>query len=225
MRILVADDQREMALALETALKRERFTVDKVFNGQDALDYAQTGDYDLVVLDIMMPQLDGLQVVQRLRQEKIATPVLLLTARGQVDDRIAGLNAGADDYLAKPFVLGEFLARVRALLRRSGTYSPSQLMSFGDLTLDKESFQLSAHGASVRLSNKEYQIMETLMRHGGRCVSTRLLMDQVWGFDGSGEVGTIWVYISNLRRRLETIGSSVCITAIRGIGYTLEAGI
>ena len=223
MRILVADDERDMAQALEAMLKRERYSVDLVYDGQDALDYGLSQSYDLIVLDIMMPKIDGLRVVQALREQGVATPVLLLTARGQVDDKITGLNAGADDYLSKPFVPGEFLARVRALSRRADTYTPSRI-TFGDLTLDTSTFELISHGAAVRLGNKEFQLMELLMRRGGRCVSTELIMDHIWGFDSNAEVSIVWVYISNLRRKLEFLGSSVCITASRGRGYMLEAG-
>ena len=222
MRILLADDEADMVRALEAVLKREHFSVDCVYNGQDALDYGASQNYDLIVLDIMMPFLDGLQVVRGLRERSVSTPVLLLTARGQVDDRIVGLNSGADDYLPKPFVMGEFLARVRALTRRFGAYIPNSLI-FGDLKLDTSSFILSAHGTSLRLGNKEFQLMELLMRYSGRYVSTEMIMDRIWGYDSDAEVSVVWVYISNLRKRLESIGSSVKILASRGRGYTLEA--
>ena len=223
MRVLVADDERDMAQALEAMLKRDRYSVDLVYDGRDALDYGLSQNYGLMVLDVMMPKLDGLQVVRALREQGVSTPVLLLTARGQVDDKIIGLDAGADDYLSKPFVPGEFLARVRALTRRSGNYTPHRLL-FGDLILDTSTFELCSHGASVRLGNKEYQLMELLMRRRGCCVSTELIMDQVWGFESDSEVSVVWVNISNLRRKLESLGSDVRITASRGRGYMLEAG-
>ena len=221
MRILVADDERDMAQALEAMLKRERYSVDVVSNGQDALDYAQAGDYACLVLDIMMPGLDGLEVVRRLREGGSAVPVLLLTARGEVPDRIRGLNAGADDYLPKPFAMGEFLARVGALTRREGSFTPSRL-TVGDVTLDRTTFELSVDGVGVRLGNREFQLMELLMRRQGRFLSTELLMEQIWGYDSDAEQSVVWAYISYLRRKLEGLGAHVKITASRGRGYTLE---
>lgn len=222
MRILVADDERDMAAALEAILQRERYSVDTVFDGQDALDYGLSNNYDCLVLDIMMPEKDGLTVVRLLREQRVDTPILLLTARGDVDDRIRGLDCGADDYLAKPFVMGELLARVRALTRRiSSSFTPDQL-SLGDITLDRATFQLSAHGASVRLGNREFQLLELLMRQKDRFLSTEQLMERIWGYESDAELNVVWVYISYLRRKLESINSHVRITACRGRGYTLE---
>ena len=221
MRILVADDERDMALALEAMLKRERYAVDVVYDGQDALDYALTGNYDCLVLDIMMPRRDGLEVVRLLREQGSAVPVLLLTARGEVPDRIRGLNAGADDYLPKPFAMGEFLARVGALTRRGEAFTPNRL-TVGDVTLDRTTFELSANGSSVRLGNREFQLLELLMRRQGRFLSTEQLMEQIWGYDSEAELSVVWAYISYLRRKLEGLGAHVKITASRGRGYTLE---
>lgn len=221
MRILVADDERDMALALEAMLKRERYAVDVVFDGQDALDYALTGNYDCLVLDIMMPRRDGLEVVRLLRENGSAVPVLLLTARSEVPDRIRGLNAGADDYLPKPFAKGEFLARVGALTRRGAVFTPNRL-TVGDVTLDRSTFELSANGSSVRLGNREFQLLELLMRRQGRFLSTEQLMEQIWGYDSEAELSVVWAYISYLRRKLEGLGAHVKITASRGRGYTLE---
>ena len=220
---MLAEDERDLAAALEAMLKREHYSVDVVYNGADALDYGLAENYDGLVLDIMMPQRDGLEVLRLLREKGVAIPVLLLTAKSEVDDRIRGLNAGADDYLTKPFAMGEFLARVRALTRRCTSYTPSQLTA-GDLTLDRATFELSAHGASVRLGNKEFQLLELLMRQKGGFLSTEQLMERIWGYESDAEVNAVWAYISYLRRKLEGLHSTVRITASRGRGYTLEVG-
>ena len=223
MRILVADDERDLAEALEAMLKREHFSVDVVYDGQDALDYGLAENYDCLVLDIMMPRRDGLEVLRQLREKGVATPVLLLTAKGEVSDRIRGLNAGADDYLSKPFAMGEFVDRVRALTRRSGAFTPDQL-TVGDLTLDRTTFELSANGSSVRLGNREYQLLELLMRQQGRFLSTEELMERIWGYESEAELSVVWAYISYLRRKLEGLNAHVRIAASRGRGYMLEAG-
>lgn len=223
MRILVADDERELAQALEAMLKREHYSVDVVYDGQDALDYGLAENYDCLVLDIMMPCRDGLEVLHQLRERGVSTPVLLLTAKGEVTDRIKGLNAGADDYLSKPFAMGEFVARVRALTRRGGSYTPDQ-MTVGDLTLNRATFELSANGASVRLGNREYQLLELLMRQQGRFLSTEELMERIWGYESEADLSVVWAYISYLRRKLEGLHTNVRIAASRGRGYTLEAG-
>ena len=222
MRILVADDERDLAQALEAMLKREHYSVDVVYDGQDALDYGLTENYDCLVLDVMMPRRDGLEVLRQLREKGVATPVLLLTAKGEVADRIKGLNAGADDYLSKPFAMGEFTARVRALTRRSGVYTPDQL-TVGDLTMDRATFELSANGSSVRLGNREYQLLELLMRQQGRFLSTEELMERIWGYESEAELNVVWAYISYLRRKLEGLHTCVRIAASRGRGYMLEA--
>ena len=222
MRILVADDERDLAQALEAMLKREHYSVDVVYDGQDALDYGLAENYDCLVLDVMMPRRDGLEVLRQLREKGVATPVLLLTAKGEVADRIKGLNAGADDYLSKPFAMGEFVARVRALTRRSGVYTPDQL-TVGDLTLDRATFELSANGSSVRLGNREYQLLELLMRQQGRFLSTEELMERIWGYESEAELNVVWAYISYLRRKLEGLHTCVRIAASRGRGYMLEA--
>ena len=222
MRILVADDERDLAQALEAMLKREHYSVDVVYDGQDALDYGLAENYDCLVLDIMMPHRDGLEVLRQLREKGVATPVLLLTAKGEVADRIRGLNAGADDYLSKPFAMGEFMARVRALTRRSGVFTPDQL-TVGDLTLDRATFELSANGSSVRLGNREYQLLELLMRQQGRYLSTEELMERIWGYESEAELSVVWAYISYLRRKLEGLHAHVRIAASRGRGYMLEA--
>ena len=195
--------------------------MDVVYNGQDALDYGLAENYDCLILDIMMPELDGLQVLQALRQQQVSTPVLLLTAKGQVIDRITGLDSGADDYLPKPFDNGEFIARVRALTRRGGVYLPNVLTA-GKATLDRSTFELSGSCGAVRLGNKEFQMLELLMRQRGRPISTEQFMERIWGYDSEAELNVVWAYISYLRRKLEAVGAEIRIIARRGQGYLLE---
>ena len=221
MRILIADDEPDMTMVLEALLKREHYSVDVVHNGQDALDYGLAGNYDCIILDIMMPRLDGIQVLRALRAKQIATPVLLLTAKSQVEDRVAGLDSGADDYLPKPFDNREFVARVRALTRRGGAYTP-RVLTAGNITLDCASFELKCGSARVRLGSKEFQMLELLMRQTGRLISTEQFMEHIWGYDSEAEINVVWAYISYLRRKLEGVGANVRITARRGQGYVLE---
>ena len=224
MRILVADDEPEMTMVLEALLKREHYSVDAVYNGQDALDYGLAENYDCIVLDIMMPKLDGIQALQALRAKNVATPVLLLTAKSQVEDRVAGLDSGADDYLPKPFDNREFTARVRALTRRGGGYKPTVLTT-GNITLDCSTFELKCGGACIRLGNREFQMLELLMRQEGRLISTEQFMEHIWGYDSEAEINVVWAYISYLRRKLEAVGANVRIVARRGQGYLLEERI
>ena len=221
MRILVADDEPEMAMVLEALLSREHYSVDVVYNGRDALDYGLAENYDCLVLDIMMPGLDGLQVLEELRARNVVTPVLLLTAKSQVEDRISGLNRGADDYLPKPFHNGEFIARVRALTRRGREYVPS-VLTVGNISLDCSVFELRCGGRSLQLGSKEFQILELLMRRQGQLISTEQFMERIWGYDSEAEINVVWAYISYLRKKLETVGANVRITARRGQGYLLE---
>ena len=222
MRILIAEDEQDMALVLRAILEREHHTVDAVFDGKDALDYATTGDYDCLVLDIMMPKLSGLEVVRELRQAGRTVPILLLTAKGETSDRVAGLDVGADDYLPKPFHLSELLARVRALSRRSPTMLP-RVLAFGDLELDRSSFELRCGDLSVRLANKEYQIMELLMRQNGAFITTDRILSLVWGYDEYVSANVIWTYISYLRRKIKSVRSACKIEASRGRGYVLRS--
>ena len=224
MRILVADDEPEMTMVLEALLNREHYSVDVVCNGQDALDFGLSTNYDCIVLDIMMPKLDGIQTLQALRAKKVATPVLLLTAKSQVEDRVAGLNSGADDYLPKPFDNREFIARVRALTRRGGEYTSTALTA-GNVTLDCAAFELKCGGSRVRLGNREFQMLELLMRQEGRLISTEQFMEHIWGYDSEAEINVVWAYISYLRRKLEAVGANVRIVARRGQGYLLEESI
>ncbi len=221
MRILVADDEREMTMALEALLKREHYSVDVVYNGQDALDYGLAENYDCLVLDIMMPGLDGIQVLRSLRAKNVATPVLLLTAKSQVEDRVDGLDSGADDYLPKPFDSREFMARVRALTRRGSEYV-SKVLTAGNVALDCSTFELTCGASCIRLGNKEFQMLELLMRQTGRLISTEQFMEHIWGYDSDAEINVVWAYISYLRRKLEAAGANVHIAVRRGQGYLLE---
>ena len=221
MRVLIADDEPEMASVLEALLHRENYAVDVVHDRQDALDYGLADNYDCLVLDIMMPKKDGIQVLQALRARNVSTPVLLLTAKGQVEDRIAGLDSGADDYLPKPFHNGEFLARVRALTRRGQVYTPSVLTA-GNVRLDCSTFELQCGGSAIRLGSKEFQMLELLMRQQGRVISAEQFMERVWGYDSEAEISVVWAYISYLRRKLEAVGADVRIATRRGFGYLLE---
>ena len=221
MRILIADDERELAKALKTVLERSKYTVDAVFTGSDALDYALQGVYDGIILDIMMPGMDGLEVLRELRSKGVATPVMLLTARGEISDRVTGLEAGADDYLPKPFAMAEFLARVKALLRRSGSYA-MDVLTVGDLSLNGSTYELSGPGGKTRMNNKEYQLMELFLRSPRRIFSTDDLMEKLWGWDSEAEINVVWTNIANLRRKLGQLDSRVEIRSIRGVGYQLE---
>ena len=223
MKLLYAEDEPAMAEAVTDILTYHHYLVDAVSDGEEALAYARAEAYDGIILDVMMPKLDGLAVLDTLRGEGCRTPVLLLTAKGEVEDRIRGLDLGADDYLPKPFAMGELLARVRAMLRRREDFAP-ELLTCGDVTLNLGSFQLSCGDQSVLLPKMEYRLMESLMRNQGIYLSSEDLLVKVWGYDAEVEVGTVWVYVSYLRKRLTALGSQVTLKAKRGIGYTLEVG-
>ena len=222
MRLLVVEDQKDLNEIIVRKLKRESYSVDSCLDGNDALDYAESGQYDGIILDIMMPGLSGTEVLKRLREENIMTPVMLLTAKTEVEDRIKGLDLGADDYLPKPFAMGELLARVRAMLRRKDVFVPD-VISCGNLKLDRQNFELSAEENTVALSNLEFRMMETLIMNKGIYISSDELLEKVWGLESNAGSGNVWVYISNLRKKLSSIGARVSITAKRNLGYTLEA--
>lgn len=223
MKILLAEDTRDMNHVLTAALTHEGYDVDSAFDGEEALDFVRTNGYDAIVLDIMMPKKDGLQVLKELREENIVTPVLLLTAKAEVDDRVNGLDAGADDYLTKPFAMKELLARVRAMTRRKTEYAAKKLQ-YGDFSLDDEKFELSCEN-SVRLSVKEFELLQALILNQNHEVSTQYLLEHVW--DGAEEAGpdTVWLYISYLRGKLRSVASNVEIEGERGSSFRLtEAG-
>ena len=210
-----------MSEAVTDILEYHRYQVDAVFDGKEALEYIHAGDYDGIVMDIMMPGLTGLEVLKQIRKEGNRTPVLLLTAKSQIEDRIEGLDAGADDYLPKPFAMGELLARIRAMLRRREEYQPD-VRQFGDLVLDSGSSELRCGDRKVTLPKVEYQMMEVLMLNHGIYLSSEDLLEKVWGYDTDADIGAVWVYISYLRKRIAAVGSGVKITAKRNIGYTLS---
>lgn len=221
MRLLLAEDEKELSKALCAILKHNNYSVDAVYNGQDALDYGLAENYDGIILDIMMPKKNGLEVLSELRAAGISTPVIILTAKSEVEDCILGLDTGADDYLTKPFNMGELLARLRALTRRKSEFSPN-VISFGNITLNRESFELSRDNDKVRLGNKEFQMLEMLITSPGRLISTEQFMEHIWGYDSEAEINVVWVYISYLRKKLTAIGADVEIKAVRGVGYSLE---
>ncbi len=223
MRILIAEDEVSIGRALKVLLEKERYTVDLVHNGNDAVDYIEATHYDALVLDIMMPGRDGIEVLTTVRAHGNTTPALFLTAKGEIEDRVAGLDAGADDYLPKPFATSELLARVRALVRRSDAYAPN-VLSLGDLALDCGQYVLSAGGRSERLNNKEFQLMELFLRHPRQVFSSERLMEHVWGFDSEAGIDVVWTYIGFLRKKLKQLGTRVEIRTIRGAGYALEDG-
>ena len=223
MRLLLAEDEVELAKALGVILRHNSYSVDTVHNGEDALCYLENGDYDGAILDIMMPKLDGLSVLRRIREAGNGIPVLILTAKSEIDDRVEGLDAGADDYLTKPFAMKELLARVRAMLRRR-TESADTKLTFADITLEISTCVLSSGDKQLRLTNKEFQMLEMLIEADGGIISVEKFMDKIWGYDSETEQNVVWVYVSYLRRKLESLGSSVRIAAHRNLGYSLEAG-
>ncbi|MBS1348265.1 MAG: response regulator transcription factor [Firmicutes bacterium] len=222
MKLLFAEDEIAMAEAVADILTYHNYYVDTVDNGLDALAYALAEHYDGIILDIMMPGKDGLTVLKELRQQGVNTPVLLLTAKSEVADRIAGLNLGADDYLPKPFVMEELLARVRAMLRRREEYTPDVLQC-GNLALSSIDKTLSGPDNSFILSKLEYQLMELLMLNQGQYFSSEKILERVWGYDTDAELGVVWVYISYLRKKMAALKASAEIKSRRGVGYTLEA--
>ncbi len=221
MRLLIAEDELDLAEALTVFFQKNQFTVDAVNDGQSAFDYAVMGEYDAIILDVMMPKMNGIDVLKKLRCEGVNTPVMLLTAKTQKDDRITGFNAGADDYLPKPFEPDELICRVRAMLRRGTDYRADNLV-FGDVTLNPNSMSLECGQKTARLSGREYQVMELFLRSPNVVLSADRIMDRVWGWDSDAEINVVWVHISNLRKKLRSIGSRVSIYANRGLGYRLE---
>lgn len=221
MKLLVAEDDPKLLKSLVHILEHNRFSVDGVSNGEDALEYGQTGEYDGLILDIMMPGLDGLQVLQRLRRKGIQTPALFLTARTEISQRVEGLDAGADDYLPKPFATAELLARIRAMLRRKDTYLPD-LLSIGPVTLNRSTYQLSCQNKIQSLSGKELQILEMMMQAPGTIIPTDRFITHLWGWDTNVDTSVVWVHISNLRKKISAIGAPMEIRFVRNAGYVLE---
>lgn len=223
MRLLLAEDEKELSHALVTILKHSNYSVDAVFNGQDALDYLETGIYDGAILDIMMPKMDGITVLKKVRSGGNSIPILLLTAKSEIDDRVNGLDSGADDYLTKPFSMKELLARIRAMTRRQSETTDS-VLNYGCITLNRTTYQLTSTKSmeSFRLANKEFQMLEMLMVNPGQIISVEQFMDKIWGFDSNAELNVVWVYVSYLRKKLTALNADVTIKAARGLGYSLE---
>ncbi|MSC82508.1 DNA-binding response regulator [Eubacterium sp. am_0171] len=221
MKLLFAEDEVSMSEAVVDILTYHKYIVDAVYDGEAALEYARAAQYDGIILDIMMPKMSGLEVLSLLRRERCRTPILLLTAKAEVEDRIQGLDLGADDYLPKPFAMGELLARIRAMLRRREEFTPD-IIECGNIALNQQSYELSGNGQTFVLTKLEYRLMETLMLNQGMYLSSEELLVKVWGYETEAELGTVWVYISYLRKRLSSMNANVEIKAKRNIGYTLE---
>lgn len=220
MRLLLAEDERSLSRALVKILEKNNYTADAVYNGEDALAYLGSGDYDAAILDIMMPKTDGITVLRKLREQGNLIPVLMLTAKAEIDDKVLGLDSGANDYLTKPFDTKELLARIRAMTRSQRTADSK--MIFGNISLDRATFELSSPTGSFRLANKEFQIMEIFMTNPWHLVSTERLMEKIWGYDSDAEINVVWVYISYLRKKLSALHADIQIKASRNAGYSLE---
>ena len=224
MRILIAEDDPKLLKSLVHIFEMNHYAVDGVDNGNDAFDFASSDEYDGLVLDIMMPGMDGVTLLKKLRTSGITTPALFLTARTEIDQRIEGLDAGADDYLPKPFSTGELLARVRAMLRRKDNFTPD-LITFEKLTLNRSTYELVYDGKTQTLSGKEFQVMEMLMQNRGVIVTAEQLITHIWGWDTNVDTSVVWVHISNIRKKLEGLCAPVAIKFVRNAGYMLEATV
>ncbi len=220
MRILLAEDEKALSRVLVTIFKKNNYSVDAVFNGEDALDYLRSGNYDAAVLDIMMPKMDGITVLKKIRSDGNPVPVLMLTAKSEIDDRVLGLDSGANDYLPKPFDTKELLARLRAMTRSQAAADTKLRM--GNISLDRSTFELASPDGSFRLANKEFQMMEFLMSDPGHVISTERFMEKIWGYDAEAEMNVVWVYISCLRKKLSALHADIQIKAFRNAGYVLE---
>ncbi len=221
MRLLLAEDEKALSKALVTSLERNNYSVDPVYDGQAALDYLEADNYDGVILDIMMPKVDGITVLQQMRARGNLIPVLLLTAKSEVDDKVQGLDAGANDYLTKPFQTRELLARIRAMTRTQTAQANSKLR-LGNVTLDRATFELSTPTGSFRLANKEFQMLELLMSNPKNLISSERFMEKIWGYDSDAEINVVWVYISYLRKKLTALHANNQNKASRNAGYSLE---
>lgn len=221
MRLLLAEDERALSKALATILERSNYSVDIVYDGEAALEYLAADNYDGVILDIMMPKKDGITVLKELRSRGSKIPVLILTAKSEVDDKVLGLDSGANDYLTKPFHSRELLARIRAMTRAQSSQT-SSVLQMGNITLDQRTYELSSPTGSFRLANREFQILELLMQNPGNLISAERLMEKIWGYDSETEISVVWVYISYLRKKLSALGANIQIRATRNVGYCLE---
>ncbi len=222
MRILLVEDEKHLAEAISQILKKNNYTVDMVHDGEDGLDYALSDIYDLILLDIMLPKLNGIEVLKEIRKEGISVPVLMLTAKGEISDRVTGLDSGADDYLPKPFATEELLARIRALSRRKGEVPTTDDLEFGDITLTPSTLMLTKGATEIKLTLRECELMEFLILRKGLIASKEMIIDKLWGFDSEAEHNNVEVYISFLRKKLSFLKSNVVISTTRGVGYALE---
>lgn len=220
MRLLLAEDERALSRALVTILTHNHYSVDAVYNGQDALDYLLSGCYDGAILDIMMPKMDGISVLKELRKTNKSLPVLMLTAKSEIDDRVLGLDSGADDYLGKPFDVKELLARIRAMLRRKGG-AADNVLTFSELSLNRSTFELSSQRGAFRLGNKEFQMLEMLMLRPSNVIPVEAFMEKIWGYESETEINVVWTYASYLRKKIAALSDRVQIKAIRNLGYAL----
>lgn len=221
MRLLLAEDERSLSRAIITILQKNNYSADAVYNGRDALEYLEVGNYDGVILDIMMPEADGITVLKRLRQSGNNIPVLLLTAKSDIDDKVLGLDSGANDYLTKPFDVKELLARIRAMTRTQ-TLQTDSIIRFGNIALNRATFELSSPTGSYQLANREYQMMELLMSNPHCLISSEKFMERIWGYDSDAEINVVWVYISYLRKKLVSLRANSEIRSTRNAGYSLE---
>ena len=220
MRILLADDEASLARALLHILEKNNFSVDAVYNGEDALAYLETDTYDAAILDVMMPKMDGITVLQKIRSQGNSIPIIMLTAKSEIDDKVLGLDSGANDYLTKPFDTRELMARLRAITRC--TQSSGSVLTFGNITLNRTNFTLSSPSGSIRLANKEYLMMELFMSNPRNLISTERMMEKIWGYETDAEINVVWVYISYLRKKLTTLDANIHIKSSRNAGYSLE---
>ena len=220
MRLLLAEDERSLSKAIATILQKNHYSVDTVYDGEDALAYMKSTSYDGVILDIMMPKMDGIAVLKQVRESGIRTPILILSVKSEIDDKVLGLDSGANDYLTKPFSAKELLARLRVLTRAVGTQT--SCLHVGNVTLDCATFELTTQQGSYKLANKEFQMLEMLMRNPRHLISTERFMEAIWGYDSEAELNVVWVYISYLRKKLAALNANVQIKAQRNSGYSLE---
>ena len=222
MRILLVEDERSLSRAVVALLEKSNYSADAVYDGEEALAYLEAGNYDGVILDIMMPKMDGLEVLRRLREQGNPVPVLLLTAKSEVEDKVTGLDTGANDYLTKPFSTAELMARIRAMTRSQTGGQVTSRLTFGNITLDQTTFELSSSASSFRLANREYQMMELLLRNPRQLIPTERFLERIGGYDSDVELNVVWVYISYLRKKLSALQANIQIKATRNVGYSLE---
>lgn len=225
MRILLAEDERSLSRAVIALLEKNNYSADAVYDGQEALEYLEAGNYDALILDLMMPKMDGMTVLRTLREQGNPIPVLILTAKSEVDDKVLGLDTGANDYLTKPFSTQELMARIRAMTRSQSGGQVTSRLTFGNITLDQATFELSSPTGSFRLANKEFQMMELLMRNPRQLIPTERFLERIWGYDSDVELSVVWVYISYLRKKLSALRSNIQIKVTRNAGYSLEGTV